>query len=99
VSLIKILKPVVTTLYVMWNVEMWIVIGIIDHLISALTKLIGLACWCEFLERLRIAFIVSRSMTTHHKGLYLHGMSYFIAPKEQTHVASIAWFDQQFVNQ
>jgi glucan phosphoethanolaminetransferase (alkaline phosphatase superfamily) len=21
---------------------------------------------------------------------------YFIAPKEQTHVASIAWFDQQF---
>jgi lipid A ethanolaminephosphotransferase len=30
------------------------------------------------------------------KGLYLHGMSYFIAPKEQTYVASIAWFDQQF---
>jgi lipid A ethanolaminephosphotransferase len=30
------------------------------------------------------------------KGLYLHGMPYFIAPKEQTHVASIAWFDKQF---
>ncbi len=30
------------------------------------------------------------------KGLYLHGMPYFIAPKEQTHVPSIAWFDKQF---
>lgn len=29
-------------------------------------------------------------------GLYLHGMPYFIAPKEQTHVASIMWFDDQF---
>jgi len=28
--------------------------------------------------------------------LYLHGMPYFIAPKEQTHVASIAWFDERF---
>jgi lipid A ethanolaminephosphotransferase len=26
------------------------------------------------------------------KGLYLHGMSYFIAPKEQTHVASYNHF-------
>lgn len=33
------------------------------------------------------------------KGLYLHGMPYFIAPKEQTHVASIAWFDKQFSKQ
>ncbi|CAC9588011.1 Lipid A phosphoethanolamine transferase, putative [uncultured Gammaproteobacteria bacterium] len=30
------------------------------------------------------------------KELYLHGMPYFIAPKEQTHVASIAWFDKKF---
>ncbi|MBC8552420.1 MAG: phosphoethanolamine--lipid A transferase [Candidatus Brocadiales bacterium] len=29
-------------------------------------------------------------------GLYLHGMPYFMAPKEQTHVASIAWFDDRF---
>ena len=30
------------------------------------------------------------------KGLYLHGMPYFIAPKEQTHVASFVWFDPEF---
>jgi lipid A ethanolaminephosphotransferase len=30
------------------------------------------------------------------KNLYLHGMPYFIAPKEQTHVASILWLDDQF---
>jgi lipid A ethanolaminephosphotransferase len=30
------------------------------------------------------------------KGLYLHGMPYFMAPKEQTHVSSIMWFDDQF---
>jgi len=29
-------------------------------------------------------------------GLYLHGMPYFIAPKEQTHVASMIWFDDDF---
>jgi lipid A ethanolaminephosphotransferase len=28
--------------------------------------------------------------------LYLHGMPYFIAPKEQIHVASIFWADEQF---
>lgn len=30
-------------------------------------------------------------------GLYLHGMPYFVAPKEQTHVASLAWFDAEFL--
>jgi len=30
------------------------------------------------------------------KGLYLHGMPYFIAPIEQTHVASILWLDKKF---
>jgi lipid A ethanolaminephosphotransferase len=29
-------------------------------------------------------------------GLYLHGMPYFIAPEEQTQVASILWFDDKF---
>lgn len=29
-------------------------------------------------------------------GLYLHGMPYFIAPKEQTHISSILWFDDNF---
>ena len=29
-------------------------------------------------------------------GLYLHGMPYFMAPKEQTHVASVMWFDDKF---
>jgi lipid A ethanolaminephosphotransferase len=29
------------------------------------------------------------------KGLYLHGTPYFIAPKEQTHVSSIMWFDDR----
>ncbi len=29
-------------------------------------------------------------------GLYLHGMPYFMAPKEQTHVGSIVWFDDRF---
>ena len=29
-------------------------------------------------------------------GLYLHGMPYFMAPEEQTHVASILWLDDQF---
>ncbi len=29
-------------------------------------------------------------------GLYLHGMPYFIAPKEQTHVSSVMWFDEKF---
>ena len=29
-------------------------------------------------------------------GLYLHGMPYFIAPKEQTHVASVLWLDESF---
>jgi len=31
--------------------------------------------------------------------LYLHGMPYFIAPKEQTHVSSIMWFDNQFAKE
>ena len=31
--------------------------------------------------------------------LYLHGMPYFIAPKEQTHVGSIMWFDDQFTKE
>jgi lipid A ethanolaminephosphotransferase len=31
--------------------------------------------------------------------LYLHGMPYFIAPKEQTHVSSIMWFDDQFIKE
>jgi lipid A ethanolaminephosphotransferase len=30
------------------------------------------------------------------KGLYLHGMPNFIAPKEQTHVGSILWFGDLF---
>jgi lipid A ethanolaminephosphotransferase len=29
-------------------------------------------------------------------GLYLHGMPYFIAPKEQIHVGSILWFSDEF---
>ncbi len=29
-------------------------------------------------------------------GLYLHGMPYFIAPKEQIHVGSILWFGDEF---
>jgi lipid A ethanolaminephosphotransferase len=29
-------------------------------------------------------------------GLYLHGMPYFFAPKEQTHVASMIWLDDNF---
>lgn len=30
------------------------------------------------------------------KSLYLHSMPYFIAPKEQTHVSAIVWFDPSF---
>jgi len=30
------------------------------------------------------------------KGLYLHGMPYMFAPKEQTQVAAILWFGEQF---
>jgi len=30
------------------------------------------------------------------KGLYLHGLPYFIAPKEQTHIPAIMWFSQSF---
>jgi lipid A ethanolaminephosphotransferase len=29
-------------------------------------------------------------------GVYLHGLPYFIAPEEQTHVASFLWFSQNF---
>lgn len=29
------------------------------------------------------------------KGLYLHGMPYFLAPKEQTHVGALMWFGAQ----
>jgi len=29
-------------------------------------------------------------------GIYLHGMPYFIAPKEQIHVGSVLWFDENF---
>ena len=31
-------------------------------------------------------------------GLYLHGMPYFMAPKEQTHVASLMWFGEGGIN-
>ena len=31
-------------------------------------------------------------------GLYLHGMPYFMAPKEQTHVASLMWFGKGGIN-
>lgn len=27
-------------------------------------------------------------------GIYLHGMPYFIAPKNQKHIASVLWFDK-----
>jgi lipid A ethanolaminephosphotransferase len=30
------------------------------------------------------------------KGLYLHGMPYFMAPKEQTHVASVLYLDEDY---
>ncbi|MDQ7090969.1 MAG: phosphoethanolamine--lipid A transferase [Methylococcales bacterium] len=30
------------------------------------------------------------------KGLYLHGLPYFMAPKEQTHVASLLWFGKNY---
>ena len=29
------------------------------------------------------------------KGLYLHGIPYFMAPKEQTHVGALMWFGEQ----
>lgn len=32
-------------------------------------------------------------------GLYLHGMPYFIAPEEQTHVASLLWLDDNFTKE
>lgn len=32
------------------------------------------------------------------KGLYLHGMPFVIAPKEQTHVPMLAWFSQSYVH-
>ncbi len=30
------------------------------------------------------------------KGLYLHGLPYFMAPKEQTHVAAMMWFGKNY---
>lgn len=33
------------------------------------------------------------------KGLYLHGMPYFIAPREQTHIPFISWFSPEFLKQ
>ena len=30
------------------------------------------------------------------KGLYLHGMPYFMAPDEQTHIGSIMWFGESY---
>ncbi len=30
------------------------------------------------------------------KGLYLHGMPYFMAPDEQTHVGSVMWFGENY---
>jgi len=30
------------------------------------------------------------------KGVYLHGMPYFMAPQEQIHVPAIMWFDKRF---
>lgn len=30
------------------------------------------------------------------KGLYLHGVPYAIAPKEQTHVPMVMWFSPEF---
>ncbi len=30
------------------------------------------------------------------QGIYLHGLPYFMAPKAQTHVASLLWFGEQF---
>lgn len=33
------------------------------------------------------------------KGLYLHAMPYFIAPREQTHIPFISWFSPDFLKQ
>ncbi len=30
-------------------------------------------------------------------GIYLHGLPYFIAPKEQTHVPMFTWFSEQYI--
>ena len=56
----------------------------------------------EFLKRNKGSFNTAMYYISDHGeslgegGLYLHGMPYFFAPKEQTHVASMIWLDDNF---
>jgi lipid A ethanolaminephosphotransferase len=56
----------------------------------------------EFLKNNQRSFTTAMFYMSDHGeslgegGLYLHGMPYFIAPKEQTHVASVLWLDDNF---
>lgn len=58
----------------------------------------------ELLESYRSEFNTALVYVSDHgeslgeNGIYLHGMPYFIAPKEQLHIPAIMWLSPEFIN-
>ena len=64
-----------------------------DYFLSKVIKLLKIN---QKTHKTALLYMSDHGESLGENGLYLHGMPYFIAPKEQTHVASIMWFDDQF---
>jgi lipid A ethanolaminephosphotransferase len=65
-----------------------------DHFIS---KTVG---WLKGQSRpTALLYVSDHGESLGEKGLYLHGMPYSIAPKEQTHVPMLVWLSQSFQSQ
>ncbi|EGD17047.1 sulfatase-like hydrolase/transferase, partial [Xanthomonas hortorum] len=65
-------------------------IGYTDHFLNqAIHTLRGL-------QDYDTAMIYVSDQSLGEKGLYLHGVPYAIAPKEQTHVPMVMWFSPEF---
>jgi lipid A ethanolaminephosphotransferase len=61
-----------------------------------LSKTINLLKANQKTHRTAMMYMSDHGESLGENGLYLHGMPYFMAPKEQTHVSSVLWFDDNF---
>jgi lipid A ethanolaminephosphotransferase len=64
-----------------------------------IAELINLLQYKEAEYNSAVVYVSDHGESTGEKGIYLHGLPYMIAPKEQTHIPFIMWFSNGFINQ
>jgi len=63
-----------------------------------LTKTIGLLKQYESTHQTAMIYVSDHGESLGEKGIYLHGLPYFMAPSAQTHIPALMWFNTGFKN-